>query len=265
MLAAGHEEAARRFARRGSDGAWETVAHRPGHTGSPRVAGALTVLDCAVEHRLPGGDHEIVIGRVLDVETEAPDAEPLLFFRGAFASLPEAETEPERLPTLADCALPTLHGEFRAVAQAADGDGGVVVALVHGEPAAHAEPEVHTHVACLFGDALGSLLCDCRARLDAALTAITGAGAGVLLYAKPPATALHLCGSAAATLDDATAGALLAQALGRTALPRNAYVTPVSSSETSHRRRAVSGSWARSDIETSCGSPRLSPRPSGPT
>jgi 3-hydroxy-9,10-secoandrosta-1,3,5(10)-triene-9,17-dione monooxygenase reductase component len=190
VLGARHRDAARSFARRGSDGAWETVAHRAGHTGSPRVEGAITVLDCAVEQVLPGGDHEIVVGRVLDVETGASDDEPLLFFRGAYAALPGAPAE----PVLVECDLPTLHGGFHAVAQATAGDGAVTVALVHGDPAAHPHPLVRSHAACLFGDALGSLLCDCRARLDAALEAIAGAGAGVLLYTKPPSTALPVCG-----------------------------------------------------------------------
>ena len=203
VLAARHREAARSFARRGSDGAWETVAHRAGHTGSPRVEGAITVLDCAVEQVLPGGDHEIVVGRVLDVETTAPDDEPLLFFRGAYSALPGAGDESAgaadggdaATPVLVDCDLPTLHGGFRAVAQATSDDGAVTVALVHGDLASRPRPLVHTHAACLFGDALGSLLCDCRSRLDAALRAIVDAGAGVLLYTKPPSTAVPMCGS----------------------------------------------------------------------
>lgn len=213
VLAARHRDAADRFARRGSAGAWETVEHRVGATGSPRVAGALAVLDCALEHELPGGDHVIVVGRVLDVEAEAVgDEEPLLFFRGAFASLPDAEPEPP--PTLPDCELPTLHGAFRAVAETAGRDGGHVVALVHGDPGARPAPLVHTHTACLFGDALGSLLCDCRTRLDAALSAIVAAGAGVLLYAKPAAPPLALC-TGQPPLDGAVADPLLRRVLAQ--------------------------------------------------
>ena len=116
VLASRHRDAARSFARRGSDGAWETVVHRAGHTGSPRLHDAITVLDCVLEERLPGGDHEIVIGRVLDVESAAADDEPLLFYRGAFAALPDPP--PAAAPVVVDCELPTLHGGFRAAAQA---------------------------------------------------------------------------------------------------------------------------------------------------
>jgi GTP cyclohydrolase II len=74
---------------------------------------------------------------------------------------------------------------FRAVGYApADGDP-VTIALIHGDPAAREMPLVHVHVACLFGDAFGSLLCDCRGEIDSAASAIAGDGAGVIIYAKP--------------------------------------------------------------------------------
>ena len=41
--------------------------------------------------------------------------------------------------------------------------------------------------------------------------------------------------------------------------------TPVSSSETVHRRRAAAGSLAAGERPTRVGAPRISPRPSGPT
>ena len=47
----------------------------------------LAGLECTVEHRLAGGDHEIVIGRVREVETAGDDAAPLVFWRGGYASL----------------------------------------------------------------------------------------------------------------------------------------------------------------------------------
>ncbi|MBJ7330990.1 MAG: flavin reductase family protein [Solirubrobacteraceae bacterium] len=83
-----HEEASSAFARRGAADAWEKVTHRSGHTGVPRVDDAIAVFDCTVEHRIPGGDHEIVIGRVVDVE--AAGGTPLLFYRGAYARLESA-------------------------------------------------------------------------------------------------------------------------------------------------------------------------------
>jgi flavin reductase (DIM6/NTAB) family NADH-FMN oxidoreductase RutF len=76
------------FARRGLAAAWEGVEHRPGPTGSPRLEGVLAALECTVEYSLPGGDHEIIVGRVHSVET-SDAAAPLLYWRGAYGSLGE--------------------------------------------------------------------------------------------------------------------------------------------------------------------------------
>lgn len=75
------------FARRGLAVAWTGVPHRRGITDSPLLDGVLAALECTVEHRVLGGDHEIVIGRVRYVETDGSDAAPLLYWRGSYASL----------------------------------------------------------------------------------------------------------------------------------------------------------------------------------
>ena len=75
------------FARRGLAAAWEGVTHHRGPTGSPRLADVIAVIECTVEHALPGGDHEIIVGRVRHAETNSEGASPLLFWRGKYASL----------------------------------------------------------------------------------------------------------------------------------------------------------------------------------
>lgn len=87
VLAAPQEELSDNFARRGPDADWDGVPHWPGLTGSPRLHGVLATLECTVEHRLPGGDHEIVVGRVRDAQAGDAGAAPLLFWRGRYASL----------------------------------------------------------------------------------------------------------------------------------------------------------------------------------
>lgn len=90
------------------------------------------------------------------------------------------------------CALPTRSGMFRAVGYGADVDP-VTVALIHGNPAGDESALVHVHIACLFGDAFGSLLCDCRRELEEAASTIIRSGDGVIVYAKPAQSAPRVC------------------------------------------------------------------------
>lgn len=83
------------------------------------------------------------------------------------------------------CALPTPKGLFRASGYGRDEADPGTVALIHGDPAASERPLVHVHVACLFGDAFGSMLCQCGPELERAEAAIVRHGAGVIIYAKP--------------------------------------------------------------------------------
>jgi 3-hydroxy-9,10-secoandrosta-1,3,5(10)-triene-9,17-dione monooxygenase reductase component len=75
------------FAKRGLAAVWDEVRHQRGPTGSPRLADVIAVIECTVEHSFPGGDHEIVIGRVRHVETSGDGATPLLFWRGQYTSI----------------------------------------------------------------------------------------------------------------------------------------------------------------------------------
>jgi 3-hydroxy-9,10-secoandrosta-1,3,5(10)-triene-9,17-dione monooxygenase reductase component len=54
-------------------------------TGAPVIEGNLAWVDCQVELVHDAGDHELIIGKVLDVGTN--DGSPLLFFRSQFATL----------------------------------------------------------------------------------------------------------------------------------------------------------------------------------
>ncbi len=61
-------------------------------------------------------------------------------------------------------------------------DGGEHVAVEIGSPPRDAPVLARLHSACLTGDLLGSLKCDCGPQLRAALARMGEAGAGVLLY-----------------------------------------------------------------------------------
>jgi len=96
VLAAPQEELSANFARRGLAADWDDVPHRPGRTGSPRLHGVLASLECTVEHRLPGGDHEIIVGRVRHIQACDSDAAPLLFWRGQYGFLRRTAGDPVR-------------------------------------------------------------------------------------------------------------------------------------------------------------------------
>jgi flavin reductase (DIM6/NTAB) family NADH-FMN oxidoreductase RutF/DNA-binding IclR family transcriptional regulator len=53
--------------------------------GNPVIAGAVAWIDCDTEQVHDAGDHEIVIGRVRELDFGAP-GQPLLFFRGGYGS-----------------------------------------------------------------------------------------------------------------------------------------------------------------------------------
>jgi len=90
VLGAPQQHLSSNFAKRGLAAVWDEVTHRPGPHGCPRIDGVIAGLECTVEHYLPGGDHEIVVGRVRHVETCGDDAAPLVFWRGGYASLEES-------------------------------------------------------------------------------------------------------------------------------------------------------------------------------
>ncbi len=81
--------------------------------------------------------------------------------------------------------LPSIFGGFTAIGYKNEIDGSEHVALVKGEPGSLKEPVlVRMHSECLTGDAFGSLRCDCRPQLEAALARIELEGEGVVVYLR---------------------------------------------------------------------------------
>jgi 3,4-dihydroxy 2-butanone 4-phosphate synthase/GTP cyclohydrolase II len=78
--------------------------------------------------------------------------------------------------------LPTEYGEFTAYVYRSTIDGSEHMALVAGDIREGDEVLVRVHSECETGDIFGSLRCDCGPQLHAALTAISDAGKGVLVY-----------------------------------------------------------------------------------
>ncbi|MDX1933838.1 MAG: bifunctional 3,4-dihydroxy-2-butanone-4-phosphate synthase/GTP cyclohydrolase II [Capsulimonadales bacterium] len=81
-----------------------------------------------------------------------------------------------------ECDLPTRYGAFRAHAYWSDVDNSDYVAFVMGDLAGEEPVLCRIHSSCVTGDLLQSLRCDCGDQLHLALTKISEAGRGVLLY-----------------------------------------------------------------------------------
>ncbi len=87
MLSAGQEEVSRLFAtKRSHEEKFARISHQLEH-GVPVIGGALAWLVCDLESEFRRGDHVVAIGVVRSGASE-PEAEPLLFYRGAYLSLP---------------------------------------------------------------------------------------------------------------------------------------------------------------------------------
>ena len=89
VLSDGQRHLSDNFARRGDGAVWSDVVHRADGAGlgSPHLDGALAVLDCELAERVEGGDHEIVVGRIHELQVGAGELRPLVHFRGAYAAL----------------------------------------------------------------------------------------------------------------------------------------------------------------------------------
>jgi GTP cyclohydrolase II len=96
------------------------------------------------------------------------------------------------LERYSEARLPTSHGEFRVVVYRTGqtgGQGATAVGIVDEEHVAMVLGDVtglgvltRVHSSCFTGEVLGSLRCDCKAQLEAALERIGGEGRGVVVY-----------------------------------------------------------------------------------
>jgi flavin reductase (DIM6/NTAB) family NADH-FMN oxidoreductase RutF len=96
ILAEDAEKTARWLATRGRplDGQLEGVAHHAGPvTGAPLLDSALATLECRTAAVYDGGDHSIVVGEVVGVDSPAGAAArgPLVHYAGRYRRLRSAE------------------------------------------------------------------------------------------------------------------------------------------------------------------------------
>ena len=80
--------------------------------------------------------------------------------------------------------LPSRFGNFHIIAFENNRDGKEHVAITKGDVIGASNVPVRLHSECLTGDVVGSLRCDCRDQLEAALKAIGQMDKGMVLYLR---------------------------------------------------------------------------------
>ena len=80
--------------------------------------------------------------------------------------------------------LPTRFGDFHIVAFSNNRDNKEHIAIIKGDVIGAEDVPVRLHSECLTGDAIGSLRCDCRDQLEAALKKIGSMERGMVLYLR---------------------------------------------------------------------------------
>lgn len=83
VLSDRQEALCRSFAVSGGD-KFAGVAWHLGTAGTPVLEGSLAFIECRLEAIYEAGDHELVVGRVLDLGVS--HGAPLVFYRGGFGS-----------------------------------------------------------------------------------------------------------------------------------------------------------------------------------
>lgn len=85
ILGAEQQELSRTFATVPPQDRWNGIVPAIGEGGAPIIPGALATMDCARHASYDGGDHTILVGRVLRFSRR--DGAPLAYFRGGYATL----------------------------------------------------------------------------------------------------------------------------------------------------------------------------------
>ena len=161
------------------------VLVRAGHTEAAVDLLELAGLDpVAVIGELVADDGTMLRGAALRTFAAEHDL-PML----AIADLVRYRRSTERLvEQVASATMPTVFGDFRAIAFRSLLDGTEHLALVLGDVAgaraAAVGALVRVHSECLTGDILGSLRCDCGSQLEQALREIAAEGCGAVVYLR---------------------------------------------------------------------------------
>lgn len=177
---------------------------KPSDLGRPGHIFPLRALDGGVLRRVGQTEGSVDLARLAGLKPAAVICE-IMNDDGSMARMPElnkfAEEHDLCIVSIADiiryrllydglvqelssASMPTKHGTFTIKVFENAVDHHHHVALVKGNIDPQEETLVRVHSECLTGDAFSSLRCDCGPQLDAALTQISKADRGILLYIR---------------------------------------------------------------------------------
>ena len=103
VLAEHQEGIARRFASKGGAQKFTDLPCYDGETGVPVFDDLLAYIECEVTECLDGGDHKIIVGRVLNLEARE-GVRPLVFHEGRFGTFKphKAQTSAQPIDLMSD-------------------------------------------------------------------------------------------------------------------------------------------------------------------
>lgn len=110
VLASDQQQAAQYFAasgRRPDPAGFSNVPATVQETGAPIIAGCLSWFDCTLEDILPGGDHEILVGRV--AAAGGRTGEPLVYWSGEYRALTPETPRSDQLMNASDGLAVAYH------------------------------------------------------------------------------------------------------------------------------------------------------------
>lgn len=88
ILSEQQQSVCQQFAKPAQD-KFKGIEWKPGYEGTPVISGALAVIQCKPYQRYEGGDHEIILGEVVNIAST--EEKPLVYNRGQFAALAEQQ------------------------------------------------------------------------------------------------------------------------------------------------------------------------------
>ena len=111
VLASDQQQVASYFATTGRQpepAGFSTVPTNVQQTGAPIIDSCLSWFDCTLEDVLPGGDHEILVGRV--AAAGGRTGEPLVYWAGEFRALSAADGPgPDQMANASDGLAVAYH------------------------------------------------------------------------------------------------------------------------------------------------------------